>query len=592
MARLLCAILIAACAGVACKTQMGERADGESEVAHTFGLWSDLDQDPSLWFPMGSEALAKSQGGVAYAKDDPLTRRVQSWVNAFYYAARQLNPRLKAPLPQVALLRSKQLNAFVTQGLVCMPLQLDMVPAKKVADDASSTLLLLNEASGDQVVNYGSWDEDCVFVPPNEILAKQAMQRVLGKDEACITLSQQGAKLTGSVDANCLSEGARERITRPATQLAYRAIRGLVFYDQGLLFDREEEAIAVVAHEMVHYLRAHNFTRKRDYNFFYEMDAAHNLSTRPTPLPEKAVLAQLGKRVVNASLVHVTPVRGQKLHSVLFAPMHRLATSLATICRGEGCQPCTDWRRFVKEQVEHRRNSIGSFPAQKLPNTEAAQSYYWAYEERVLACAEATSAQAMNAKTLKVLVDAIALKDLWTEVPWRAPASLAQYLQEISEQADRLLKAQNDQVYAIFSEANKRRLGHYTQEQEADELAIELMARLGLDPAAMISMLMRVLLEDRLEGATPMPGVLTYAECDKALSQGFKTFVPIGDYPDSHHSSCFRAYNSFREMEIHRDEIAGVRPRTPLIRLEPSEWAKIRAEVTRSRVQAKQGRAL
>jgi Zn-dependent protease with chaperone function len=120
-----------------------------------------------------------------------------------------------------------------------------------------------------------------------------------------------------------------------------------------------------------------------------------------------------------------------------------------------------------------------------------------------------------------------------------------------------------------FAEENAlmkaERLGFYTHEQEADELSLELLAKVGLAPAFAVDKLLKTL---EVTGDDPDPEALKFAECSALRAQGFRdpdgklAIVPIGDPGNAHHNTCFRAFNLMREIEAHRYEVAP-RPAPP-----------------------------
>lgn len=115
---------------------------------------------------------------------------------------------------------------------------------------------------------------------------------------------------------------------------------------------------------------------------------------------------------------------------------------------------------------------------------------------------------------------------------------------------------------ALMTEKN---LGFYTVEQEADEIALELMAKVGVPGGVMIDKLLVV--QKASDGFTDT-GVLKWAECAALRERGWRdeagkpVSVPIGNLTDPHHSLCFRAFNVSREINAHHYATAA-RPTPP-----------------------------
>ena len=109
-----------------------------------------------------------------------------------------------------------------------------------------------------------------------------------------------------------------------------------------------------------------------------------------------------------------------------------------------------------------------------------------------------------------------------------------------------------------------QRLGFYTVEQEADEVSIEKTAEVGVDPKDYpidYLAIHQAFYAERaqMRGELEMVrGALPSETCAKFLKAGFKTergnfqYIPVADYVDVHHASCFRAFNAYREVEQHK----------------------------------------
>jgi hypothetical protein len=99
----------------------------------------------------------------------------------------------------------------------------------------------------------------------------------------------------------------------------------------------------------------------------------------------------------------------------------------------------------------------------------------------------------------------------------------------------------------------EKRLGFYTYEQEADELALEFLAELNIPTEIGSEAMMRILKHTKSVAADE----LNYEACAALKKQKWLTpdqksaYVPIGNLADPHHSLCYRAYNIDRERETH-----------------------------------------
>jgi hypothetical protein len=110
-------------------------------------------------------------------------------------------------------------------------------------------------------------------------------------------------------------------------------------------------------------------------------------------------------------------------------------------------------------------------------------------------------------------------------------------------------------------EATERRIGYYTIEQEADELALEFLAMAGIPPTAAVEAWVN-LSGELAKNSVANPAIPIY-ECLRLRNQGWKdesgreVFVPVGDYRESHHSWCYRIRNIDAEIAAHRYVLSG-----------------------------------
>ncbi len=113
--------------------------------------------------------------------------------------------------------------------------------------------------------------------------------------------------------------------------------------------------------------------------------------------------------------------------------------------------------------------------------------------------------------------------------------------------------AQEEKWAELTQVMNEKRLGYYTYEQEADELALEFLSDLGMPTGIGSEAIMQMLKQTKKVG----PSELDYEACselrkNKWLSADKKSaYVPIGNLADPHHSLCYRAYNLDRERDAH-----------------------------------------
>lgn len=117
-------------------------------------------------------------------------------------------------------------------------------------------------------------------------------------------------------------------------------------------------------------------------------------------------------------------------------------------------------------------------------------------------------------------------------------------------------------------------LGVYTIEEEADELALEILSLAKIDPIKATDAWF-ALFEHADQNVTQTEVPL--ARCRELFknnwrdNNGNSVAIPIGDYQDTHHSWCFRVFNTTNEIMTHNYSVD-----VPL-RLEPTNWRRIQA---------------
>jgi hypothetical protein len=141
-----------------------------------------------------------------------------------------------------------------------------------------------------------------------------------------------------------------------------------------------------------------------------------------------------------------------------------------------------------------------------------------------------------------------------------------------------LSAAQRKEWNELNREAFEKKIGQYTAEQEADELALEWILLAGFDRDLPIRALLADLKNTNpVTSRRPLPEQeWSYDRCSQAFESEWKDqddfpiFVPVGDYYDEHHSSCYRAFNLYRETQSHKYPAQASRDRITL--LEPEAW--------------------
>jgi Zn-dependent protease with chaperone function len=150
------------------------------------------------------------------------------------------------------------------------------------------------------------------------------------------------------------------------------------------------------------------------------------------------------------------------------------------------------------------------------------------------------------------------------------PAPDPRYLEQTLKVRDKL---RSSDWFTSYDDENKlmteQRLGFYTTEQEADEISLEVLAKIGVPPTlGPDSQLQLHKIVDDMGGAGD-DGTIKWEQCSVLRDRGFKdengaiVSVPVGNLSDPHHSFCFRVFNMTRELTAHAYKIADKRPKPP-----------------------------
>lgn len=113
-----------------------------------------------------------------------------------------------------------------------------------------------------------------------------------------------------------------------------------------------------------------------------------------------------------------------------------------------------------------------------------------------------------------------------------------------------------------IEEGDRHYIGWYTNEEEADDIGLEWLTMLGINPLEMPRALLRLMSakEKNPDHSTPIfPPIadLDAKTCQGLLDRGFRSErgeriqVSIGDYDEPHHNLCFRVANLKRQIDMY-----------------------------------------
>ncbi|MEN9834589.1 MAG: hypothetical protein RL011_782 [Pseudomonadota bacterium] len=533
-----------------------------------------------------------------------LTERVQSWVDRIDDTMRTNHPAdlVNVPKPRAKVITKSNPNAFVAPVPACYDIPVRFGDGSSSRRKSVSKVIIESRQGSVQ-----PWESDAPCIDgASKQDADETLQQLVARFNASspngckFSVGSDGALVVGKsceVDSSLRSLSGADGIVLLQTA-------NHVTVHSGILPMMSEAAfVSVLTHELGHYYRAHVTAHDADYGYFYTQKPEH---TDRRPQAESR-LSDLGNQAVKATEVlerstYFAKVEGQQLRSDYYF----LVGSLVAKSRSASPACKSAYAQVTKRDFE---DTMGMFPVERELKQGQADTYL-AFEKAALSCL----------KTLKFghsagfVADGYSwssLKDLAANPTWpqwlaqvtpdsqealgELNASVANAVGEssaesaVSTVADALLKLNRslesveDHAVAVLEKAHSERLGQYTYEQEADDIAVEVTAQVGLDPVA-VTDAMRALGKGE---ASSLHGLaLGEKDCEQLLknkwhdANGQYVFVPVGGFVDPHHSICYRIFNIDREVTAHKVVKANVK----LPSYDDAVWKDMQQEAKRKGV--------
>ena len=535
----LLGIALSACAMDSSATGGGDDdgkadGDGSSYIGYIQG------NQPFYWAPSEYADFATSYvslGGAAnptpVATADQLTQRLQTWIDRIDAVVRKevhdtTGEELVAPKPIVEVLPSgSTFNAWVSPVAACTGVTL--------AGGDGSTQSYLTSAQ----VTHGT-TFSCVRPTYPDVSAFRTFWD--RHKPAC----KVGADLTVG-GTGC----AVENDAAPG-ELVMLSTSPYIHISTDLIAAVGERTLAVVlAHELGHYYRAHvtDATVQR-YNFWYDSEA--DRKKVPVPAANAADLQTKYSELANGPRTIQAATPGK--YSA------RLRTFVLT-----AVAPLLAERQESNFVCAAARDALGPWQASMLNGwgipTDAIDGYL-AFETRLAACAaklnltgEVGPASLSYGTVLMSVIDAKLGK---VTLPFQG-ATLANVLDAVNANAVKLDKKEA----SLRAQVAQNRIGLYTVEEEADDIALEISARMGIAPTDVLASWQEFM--GSIAQAVPESYRQQYLDenssCAAQLATSFTntdgtpTFVPIGDLSEPHHSDCYRLFNFWREQKLRKYSI-------------------------------------
>lgn len=513
--------------------------------AHKAGAVIRDDASPFHWI---DAAPSDPPSGVEASADDPRLRlRAQAWSDRLHGIVMKQRPRAYSPpRPIVHVVASRAVNANATGSLVDMGATL----GAEGHDQPGAALLTTTS-----IVPLGV-DAIAFAKRPNAWPSNESFAALWSQSRPTCDLVYVGPNRLGST--RCGEEARGAAVVAAATPHVY--------VNSALLERVDEETfVAVLAHELGHYYRAHasSLTRAR-YGFWYEAtDGRH----RPVPSERAEEIATRYASVLRAARGPVDVAR------VYHRRMVRLLAFVALYLGGE---PAVE--RLCSGEVKAAATStwLTSFlVSDDAREPDAANvDAFRAYERGVAGCASKLRLgdRSSDDTILRTGVsELVSTEGFAPEGSTSRATTLAELLAVAESESSTLDEAER----AMLSRLREGRIGLYTHEEEADDVMLELTAEVGLPVERVFDAWLTLMRAFAGASATAHPressareiatavmsGDLDADRCRALLHAGFTTgtaagerlpvFVTLGDLDDPHHGSCYRLFNLWREARDH-----------------------------------------
>ncbi|MDQ3234836.1 MAG: hypothetical protein M3Q07_23775 [Pseudobdellovibrionaceae bacterium] len=528
--------------------------------------------------------------------DAPMIKRLQFWVDKLDNQLRTLYPEklVATPRPTVHILNMAESNAFVLGSILCF----DNV--RFSPDGSIPTSFSPSEVHAFHKEGYISRStEPCIHRQASLKELQTHLALITRGNESCtLTAIQQGSdNFIVSPNVSCQVDSTLSSMKSDSAQydvnFAVFSTSNDFVIQTGLLQNfSEEEVLAVTFHELKHFYGAHASVGGKNYLYHIEQE---NKPTKPIAsddLKETNISlrkAEIQKANSESSIESLktlmkpslySAIEGQTAHTYIAKALFSLAlTYERAYCGNKAsydsqCSVCQKFGEQWKKSAKLYPNFDADAGLVGLINDDGKTDYVL-LESAAITCLNTValtnnpSADRLNELHLDIFISLI-IPHLFFDISEldfpNHSGKTGDFLVTISEvvrksgrfefiEADYAqflslkpkfneAKSKNQealaQLQAFNEKADKEKLGYYSQEQEADESALESLAMLGLDPRVGIETEIKIL---------PNPAEQA---CRAQFEKGWPGPIGWGPFTAGPHpAQCFRARNADKEITAH-----------------------------------------
>lgn len=559
-AGLLCLVMMCGCLGVTPEMSRSELHHVFAEPVRSVDSLHYFELKEGF-FSNRTAVQALFKGKRMVPVDNPMAARVAWWMDRMDSTLRARFPEALSgiPTPSVRLTNAAGLDALVPGIPRCVQVALRPESAEHVR-----SLGMLKISRPGQLVPGEPLPWNCEELS-GEDLARLAR---LASHGECRIRFESGSREFVATDG-CFPDAEGERRFVRAEALQWTSVGNLVVLNGGAAaaLTKEEKLVAVLAHELSHYYRAHGSSLLPSIGHFYRHDAY--VAGRPPESPEAMRIAlELRKW---AAFAKVAEIPGQRVHTALWSVMDSYGSLVEHCPEGddECVKQCDAYGSWWERNGSPYFDLLGNFPT-TLDGTDAefVRRWYPDLEKAFVACAGVLPADEEIAERVAGLMPEPPEGEWWNVDGEGSVLDLLDGAAQEYEAFDR-------KADAVVARGRALGFGWYTEEQEADEMSLEILALLGIDAgyARSVYLSMAESADRRDE-----PGA---QECAVLAARGWRdeqgrsvTLLP-GRLDDPHHDPCFRAFNIDHELLRHRELSPGVQQAHEM--LPRAAWARLQA---------------
>lgn len=584
--------LVCALSTLACQDQTSV---SKSELAHNVGqptqheqgAWDSLSDFEYYRYMLPLLGMGRSQ---ILPSDHDLAKRAQAWLDLFHDNLKANYPQEARgiPRPMARVLDINQPNAFVGKVVGCYSGPTSIEGAEEKPDGYAAFL----DFSGGElaVLNQSEYYSELASLPckpltdlADAVALAKSFNQFYGPDSCEM-------KVGASADAIARMQfvgdcGASAQVTK----LYFMRVADQVHFFSGAFTGFSQEQFAsVVAHELGHYYRAHGLEPASTFNYFYTQGDENH----PEKPAQEHRLDSLIPRIRMSTLMidnfsRLRDVAGQTLHSSLYFAG---ASLVQEACNSQDCPASCTVIKSNLADAQYMRG-LGAFPFSDISRTKLKE--YQDHEAQVMAClndiefTDREKAVTLLSKAVlapsfpKFLVNGVhpAIDDAIYELTSFLQTFLKIYsgrhggaIDDIHTMGgllsyfDQGLKKMEGFAINLYDQVYEKKLGFYTEEQEADEISLEWMADVGVEPRHAVETYLAFTKYTSSIGTGSPFRDLEWDTCSFLFNNkwqddnGEPRIVALGNLLDTHHGSCYRAFNTSREIKAHAYELKGEAP--------------------------------